>query len=229
MATSQTRFSSADRREQILEIASGLFAQQGFQGTTTKLIAERSGVTEALIFRHFPSKDELYWAVIQRKIDSAAPIEHLLETLEAGGNDLEVLSRIAFQVLERRAQDQTLSRLLLFSALERHELSERFFRNYIANYFEVLARFVRQGITAGRFRAVDPLLAARGFLGMVIYHSWIQELYGGKTVQDFDLDLVSQTLASIWLEGVQAKGAKLRSKNAKMKRKRASKHQVKRA
>src|SRR5512143_3804964 len=115
MTTPQPRFSSADRREQILEIATGLFAQQGFQGTTTKLIAEKSGVTEALIFRHFPSKEELYWAVIERKINCAAPLEHLLESLEAGGNDLEVLSRIAQQVLERRAEEPTLSRLLLCS------------------------------------------------------------------------------------------------------------------
>lgn len=229
MATSQARFSSADRREQILAIATELFAQQGFQGTTTRFIAAKSGVTEALIFRHFPSKDELYWAVIQRKIDSAAPAEHMLEILEAGGSDLEVLSRLALQVLERRAQDQTLSRLLLFSALEKHELSERFFRNYIANYFEVLARFVRNGIAGGRFRALDPLLAARGFLGMVIYHSWVQELYGGKTVQDFDLKLVSRTLASIWLQGVQAKGKEPRPRRRKESRMRAGKHLVKKA
>jgi len=215
MATPQTRFSSADRREQILEVATGLFAQQGFQGTTTKVIAEKSGVTEALIFRHFPSKEELYWAVIERKIDCAAPLERLLENLEAGGDDLDILSRVAFEVLERRAKDQTLSRLLLYSALEKHDLSARFFRNYIANYFEVLARFVRQGIAAGRFRKIDPLLAARGFLGMVIYHSWIQELYGGKEVQDFDLHVVSRTLARIWLQGVQVE-KKLARRKVKM-------------
>ncbi|MFY9562576.1 MAG: TetR/AcrR family transcriptional regulator [Terriglobales bacterium] len=227
MATPQTRFSSADRREQILDVATLLFAQQGFQGTTTKLIAEKSGVTEALIFRHFPSKEELYWAVIERKIDCAAPLERLLENLEAGGDDLEILSRVAFQVLERRAKDQTLSRLLLFSALEKHELSERFFRNYIANYFEVLARFVREGIAAGRFRNVDPLLAARGFLGMVVYHSWIQELYGGREVQDFDLHVVSRTLARIWLQGVQAEKKSALRRRKLLPRKNRLKHQVK--
>ncbi len=118
MATSQTRYSSADRREQILEVATGLFAQQGFQGTTTKIIAENSGVTEALIFRHFASKEELYWAVIERKINCAAQLERLVKSLEAGGDDLEVLSRVALEVLERRAKDQTLSRLLLYSALK---------------------------------------------------------------------------------------------------------------
>lgn len=229
MATPQIRFSSADRREQILAISTELFAEQGFQGTTTKLIADKSGVTEALIFRHFSSKEDLYWAVIQRKIDSASPVEHMMEILQAGGSDLEVLSRLALQVLERRAKDQTLSRLLLYSALEKHELSERFFRNYIANYFEVLARFVRDGIAAGRFRAVDPLLAARGFLGMVIYHSWIQELYGGKAVQDFDLKAVSRTLASIWLQGVQAKGTVPLARREKRSRRRVGKHLVKRA
>jgi len=226
MATAQIRFSSADRREQILEVATALFAQQGFQGTTTKVIAEKSGVTEALIFRHFPSKEELYWAVIERKIECAAPLERLLENLEAGGDDLDVLSRVAFEVLERRAKDQTLSRLLLYSALEKHELSERFFRNYIANYFEVLARFVRQGIAAGRFRKVDPLLAARGFLGMVIYHSWIQELFGGKVVQDFDLQVVSRTLARIWLQGVRVERKLARKTPKRLPRRKRLKHQV---
>jgi AcrR family transcriptional regulator len=226
MATPQTRYSSADRREQILEIATGLFAQQGFQGTTTKVIAEKSGVTEALIFRHFPSKEELYWAVIERKINSAAPLERLLKNLEGGGDDLDVLSRVAFEVLERRAKDQTLSRLLLYSALEKHELSERFFRNYIANYFEALAQFVRRGTSAGRFRRVDPLLAARGFIGIVVYHSWIQELFGGKEVQDFDLHVVSRTLARIWLQGVQAekKSARVREKVLRPRKRRE--HQV---
>jgi AcrR family transcriptional regulator len=227
MATPQTRFSSADRREQILEVATGLFAQQGFQGTTTKTIAEKSGVTEALIFRHFPSKEELYWAVIERKIDCAAPLERLLENLEAGGDDLDILSRVAFEVLERRAKDQTLSRLLLYSALEKHDLSERFFRNYIANYFEVLARFVRQGIATGRFRNVDPMLAARGFLGMVIYHSWIQELFGGKEVQDFDLHVVSRTLARIWLQGVQVEKKLARRKAKLLPRRKRLRHLVK--
>lgn len=224
MATPQTRYSSADRREQILDVATGLFAQQGFRGTTTKLIADGAGVTEALIFRHFPTKEELYWAVIERKINSSAPGERMREILEDGTDDLETFSRIAFQVLERRAKDQTLSRLLLFSALEKHELSERFFQNYVADYFEVLARFVRKGIADGRFRTMDPLLAARGFLGMVIYHSWIQELYGGKRYQDFDPHVVCRTIAGIWLQGMRP-ATKNRSRKL-LPRKNVKKHRL---
>ena len=212
MASPQTRFSAADRREQILDVATDLFAQQGYGGTTTRLIAERAAVNEALIFRHFTSKEELYWAVIERKIIASAPRERMQQDLEAGGEDLDVLSRVALQVLERRSKDHTLSRLLLFSALEKHELSERFFRYYVADYFEALASFVRKGIDAGRFRPMDPLLAARSFLGMVIYHSWIQELYGGKKVLEFDPQVVSRTLAGIWLGGMYPKEKKRTSR-----------------
>jgi AcrR family transcriptional regulator len=204
MATAQVRYSAADRRVQILEAATQLFARQGFQGTTTKQISEHTGVTEALIFRHFASKDDLYWAVIERKITAAAPGEHMRERLSAGGNDLEILSGVAAQILERRAKDQSLSRLLLYTALENHRLSHRFFRTYVAECYEVLADYIRRRIADGAFRPVDPLLAARGFLGMVVYHSWIQELFGGKRYQKFSVQQVSKTLAGVWLQGMLA-------------------------
>jgi TetR/AcrR family transcriptional regulator len=204
MATAQVRYSAADRRVQILESATQLFARQGFQGTTTKQISEYTGVTEALIFRHFASKDDLYWAVIERKITAAAPGDHMRERLSAGGSDLEVLSGVASQILERRAKDQTLSRLLLYTALENHRLSHRFFRTYVAECYEVLADYIRRRVADGAFRPVDPLLAARGFLGMVVYHSWIQELFGGKRFQSFSVQQVSKTLAEVWLHGMQS-------------------------
>jgi|SRR5581483_1166377 len=202
MATPQLRYTAADRKEQILEIATGLFAQQGFQGTTTKQIAESSGVTEALIFRHFPSKEELYWAVIERKINLAGPAERMRERLRVSGTDLEVLSGVAQEILERRAKDQTLSRLLLYSALENHRLSHRFFETYVSELYGVLSDYIRKRIAEGRFRRVDPVLAARGFLGMVIYHSWVQELFGGKRYQNFSVQHVSETMAQVWLHGM---------------------------
>lgn len=202
MATSQIRFSAADRREQILSVATRLFARQGFQGTTTKEIALRSGVTEALIFRHFPSKEHLYWAVIQSKIKDAAAIERLREKVTTVASDAEILAGLAAEILDRRSRDQTLSRLLLYSALENHRLSHRFFRTYVAGYYEIMADYIRRRVDDGAFREVDPLLAARGFLGMVIYHSWVQELFGGKRYQKFSVYQVSETMADIWLQGM---------------------------
>jgi len=206
MAATPARFSAAQRRTQILDVAMRLFARQGFQGTTTREIAEAARVNEAIIFRHFPTKDDLDWAVIEHKIESGNGHERLRERLESGAGDVEVFAAIARQILERQAKDTTMSRLLLFSGLENHRLSQRFFRTYVAEYYEILAGHIRQRIREGEFRDVDPLLAARGFLGMVVYHSWVQELFGGKRFQKFENQQVSRTLADIWLAGMLVRG-----------------------
>lgn len=54
------RLSSDERRLAILEAAVPLFAEEGFRGVTTRKLAERAGVSEALLYQHFPSKEALY-------------------------------------------------------------------------------------------------------------------------------------------------------------------------
>jgi AcrR family transcriptional regulator len=201
--TAPIRYSAADRRQQILDVALKLFARHGFQGTTTRRIAQAAAVNEALIFRHFPTKEELYWAVLQRECDrEGGPGAFQQKLVTHQGVDRELFVGIACEILDRRSRDTTLSRLLLFSALENHRLSQRFFRTYLAQYFETLARYIQDGIEDGRFRALDPMLAARGFLGMVVYHAWVQELFAWKQVQKFNNRDVAQTLTDIWFAGM---------------------------
>lgn len=200
-ARAQVRLRAADRRKQILEVATRLFARQGFRGTTTRQVADAARVNEALIFRHFPTKDDLYWGVLNEKVRSQGAHKELSRRLE-GSKDLhELFTALAEDLLQR---DVTLSRLLWFSALENHRLAGRFFKTYVAKYYEELAEHVRLHQSRGEFRKVDPLLAARGFLGMVAYHFLIQELFGAKRYQKFDCHKVSETMADIWLTGVTA-------------------------
>ena len=67
------RLSSLDRRRQILRAASGIFARKGYRGTTTREIAESAGINEALLFRHFPSKEKLYWTLIEEAVQRQRP------------------------------------------------------------------------------------------------------------------------------------------------------------
>jgi len=62
------RLAAADRRESILAAATQAFATDGFGGARTQQIARAAGVSEALLFRHFPSKAALYDAVHERLI-----------------------------------------------------------------------------------------------------------------------------------------------------------------
>ena len=204
MASPHTRVPAEGRRQQILEVATDLFARQGFNGTTTRQIAQGATVNEAIIFRHFPTKEDLYWAVIEHQCSLRAGRAMLEARLASAADPVEVLVGVAEDMLNR---DTTLTRLLLFTALEKHELSDRFYRTNVAGYFELLAEFMRRNIEEGRFRKVDPLLAARAFIGMLTHHFQVQELYGGKKYQQFDTHEVSRTLVDIWLQGVRLQGS----------------------
>jgi AcrR family transcriptional regulator len=204
MLRSSKRVPSPERRSQILAVATELFARQGLHGTTTRQIADQVGVKETILFRLFPSKEELYWAVIDQKCQ-ARPGRKLLESqLAAEMDERRVFAAIAAGVLRRNTEDPTLMRLLMFSGLEAHELSERFFETYIAEYYATLASYIRRRIREGTFRKVDPLLAARAFLGMVSNHFLMQELFGAERYQRFDIKTVSEILTDIWLKGMKA-------------------------
>lgn len=206
------RLSALDRRRQIMRSASGLFARRGYRGTTTREIAARAGINEALLFRHFPSKQRLYWTIIEELCSARGRRLKIKKILDAGGTDYEVFAAIAREFLVRTARDTELTRLLWFTALENHKLSQRFFRTFVAVYYEALAAHIRRRVSEGAFRKVDPLLSARGFFGMVVYHFLVQELFGGSKYQKFDPETVASTLAGIWLNGMQS-AASLKNSN----------------
>jgi AcrR family transcriptional regulator len=60
------RLKAPQRREQLLEVATRLFARSGYDATTTAAIAEAAGVTEPILYRHFKSKQDLFIAIVRR-------------------------------------------------------------------------------------------------------------------------------------------------------------------
>ena len=118
------------RREQILRTAVTLFSQKGFKGTTTKEIAKAAGVSEAIIFRHFANKEELYGAILDSKSCHDGlrryPWEsnELLQEAIQDKDDYRVFYHLALQAMENHRKDEGFMRLLFYSALEEHELAE---------------------------------------------------------------------------------------------------------
>ncbi|HTG00774.1 MAG TPA: TetR/AcrR family transcriptional regulator [Nitrospirota bacterium] len=60
-----SRLTADERRQSIINAVIGLFAEKGFDGTTTRELAQAAGISEALLFKHFPSKHSLYVAVLE--------------------------------------------------------------------------------------------------------------------------------------------------------------------
>ncbi len=175
------RISAAARRASIIHSAAALFGERGFEGTKTREIAARAGVSEALIFRHFPSKEELYTAILAE--ESPLPgLRKRIAQLAEQRKDKEVFTVIADTIVGG-APDPNLMRLILFSALENHELSDMFFQNHIRQFYDVLASYIEMRIEEGAFQPVPPLVAARAFMGMLIYHRLLTVLFRANLPQ----------------------------------------------
>jgi AcrR family transcriptional regulator len=182
----------------LIAAAASLFADKGFNGTTTKEIAKAAGVSEALVFKHFPTKRALYAAILAEKVT----VDELLGTVAEAAkkrDDRRVFTLIAgFRI--RPGADSTLLRLLLFSALEGHELSEMFFDKHHRVFYDHLATYIETRIAEGAFRSVDPLLTARAFIGMVVHHRLLHEIFGVPMHRSHD-ETVS-TYVDIFLTGL---------------------------
>lgn len=115
-APRRTRMSRAARREQVLEIAQDLFATQGYHHVSMDDIADQALVSKPVLYRHFPSKLDLYLAVVDRGGDAlVAEVEEALGKLaeaEAGTEDGEAvvraLVRAYFTYVEQAGHSSTL-------------------------------------------------------------------------------------------------------------------------
>lgn len=82
MASGRVRLSATERRAQIAAAAREVFIERGINGTRSRDIAERAGITEAYLYRHFHSKDEIF----QLAID--APLDELIRRLRDETHEL---------------------------------------------------------------------------------------------------------------------------------------------
>jgi AcrR family transcriptional regulator len=196
------RMSAEGRREQILNGAWRLFAQKGFRGTTTREIARQLGISEALMFKYFPTKAALYRAIIQKRMNGAEEMIFPTEAIDSK-DDRQVFKSILSYLLRKNTSDPSFMRLLNYSALEGHDLSKMFFENHALDHSKLLAGYIRRRIRENAFRKVDPLLTARAFIGMAIHYVMSQEIYGLKKFFHFSQDKVVDTLADLFLNGLK--------------------------
>jgi AcrR family transcriptional regulator len=205
--------SGNERRGQIVRVASALFAKKGFKGTTTRLIAERAGISEAVIFKHFTKKADLYKAIIRHCCEDEHGSSRLLNALK-GRKGKAVFTALASFMLKEHRKDPTLMRLITYSALERNPLSDMFIRTKGLELIEFLESHIRGLVRDRVFRRVDPAVAARAFIGMVLQYSISQELYGLKRFFKRPDEKVVNSFVGIFFDGMRANPRKGLSEKA---------------
>lgn len=190
--------SSSATRDRILAASRELFAACGFRGTTTAAIARKAGVNEALIFRHFPAKSDLYTAILSAKLAD----EKLTRIIEAAQGDVpadEVLRLVAKRFGEYA--DPEFLRLYYHSALEGHELASGFYDQFVRRLISVVEQVIKRGMREGTFRKVEARTAALAFTGMLRSYCLTRALFPGHELKASGT-AVTATFCDYFLNGI---------------------------
>lgn len=196
------RLTLAKRHEQLLAVATRIFARHGFSGTKFRAIAQECGITEALIFNHFHDKKALYRRILDSRLNQ--PEREAFPPFSRFRNDdAAFLSFVASGLLARMESEPLFTRLLLYGALEGHPVAEAFVERRIRRSTAYLARYISRRRRQGAFREVDPDVAARAFLGMVVHHSHLTHLFGYPLRPAVPQETLVRAWVVLFLNGVR--------------------------
>jgi AcrR family transcriptional regulator len=203
--STRKRLSKEERRKRVLNAALEVFAESGYAGARTQAIASRAGISNALIFQHFASKQELYRSALEFLFDEH-PIRSEFDAADSARPVEQVLLELALHLLRHVREDPRIPRLALHLALERS--ASRRDRADLAwpagDLVKMLKRFFEQRIDSGELRALDARTAATCFVGAVLLHA-IQQTPDGRAAQDDQAEEVAAaTLVRIFCSGMLA-------------------------
>ena len=162
------RLKGEQRRELILKAARRVFAEHGFRGTTTRALAEAAGVSEALLFQHFPSKEALYAAMLATftQPPDVSPFRELMALAPSTATLVRIVHAFYGSHIEQQdemAEDYkgTLARLMFRSMTEDGEFARSYLRAVPSRLARGIAQCIRAAIDAGDLVAapVSPDLA----------------------------------------------------------------------
>jgi AcrR family transcriptional regulator len=162
-------------RDKILDVAEALFARSGFSGIGMREVAREVGLGKSSLFHHFPSKQALYFLVLERVLGRIA--ERILPLFVASTTPTQRLDALSDALVDALAEHPTSARLLLRTLFEVNpfmgsdappeaEAGDAMLMALI----ETFQNLIREGIECGEFRDVSPAHATQTIVGSAVFH-----------------------------------------------------------
>jgi AcrR family transcriptional regulator len=181
----------AVKDEEILKAAMKTIVREGYDGATTKLIADEAGINEVTLFRKFHSKENILQAVIMQQRDNA------LQALTSAFLSREVheddkgnapriattLTELGYRLIEFMKTRMDLM-ILLISEGRRKPSVAKVISSIPQDMIVQLRKLFEEQMRLKKIRDVDPQLAAVTFLGFLFYYSLMKELFNDKVIKE---------------------------------------------
>ncbi len=197
--------------ERLLDAAEELFALRGFGGVGLAEVAERAGLGKASLFHYFPSKAQLYCAVMARVLSTLD--EALVRSLAEGGSPTLRLDRWVDTAIDVLAEHRAYPRLLVRVLVEDDELpyglSEgKEAADAVRRIGITAVRLLREGMAAGEFREANAGHLLQSIIGAVVHPlatgRFGEELAGGSLFDPAQIALRKQTVKDLLHTGIVA-------------------------
>ncbi len=191
-----------ETRTRILKSALKLFAKLGYDGTTTRDLAESAGIAEGTLFRHFPNKKAILIEVATQ--GWVEILTDLLTELSEMGSYKAVA-----QVMRRRMlnlhKNADMLKVCFMEAQFHPELRDRIQLEVIDKMTDVAEVFFQSAMDQGIYRRMNPKIVARVFLGMFAVAGFSQDTIMGEGSSPAEMQEMAEGLADIFLNGVLVK------------------------
>jgi AcrR family transcriptional regulator len=190
------------RPDEVLEAALDVFAVNGFAATRMEDIAKAAGLSKAAIYLYFPSKDDVFKALVEQRIgvvqshfDAAAkdqkhdPLAGLQRAIRLWANSFHDLRLAA------------LPRIILAEALRFPELADFYHRTVIERTQASLIELFQAGIDKGLFRPVEPLVAARALMSPLMFEILRRQAFPAH-IPPLSMDELVDSIFDLFLMGL---------------------------
>lgn len=167
------------RKDAILDEATRLFAERGYAACSMADLAECVGLRKASLFHHFPSKDDLYGAVLERLTRSIA--ETISRTVSNDGGYHEQLDRMSDGMVSAFGEQPFAARIVAREMMDWGPFARSRFNELVAPVLQAAEGFLRAGQEAGAFARRDVHHLVLSLMGLHVMPFAVHEMVKALT------------------------------------------------
>jgi AcrR family transcriptional regulator len=194
--------SETQTRGRILQAAQRLFAAKGFEGTTTRDLAQTAGVAEGTLFRHFANKKAILVEVATSGwVDILTDL--LTELSEMGS--YQAIAQVMRRRMWNLQKNADIMRVCFMEVQFHPDLRDRIQTEVIDKMTDVAEAFFQTAIDKGIYRQMDAKLGAKVFLGLFAIAGFSDSTLIEPNASPQEMQKMAEGLADIFLNGVLAK------------------------
>jgi AcrR family transcriptional regulator len=193
------------RREQILKAALEIFSRKGYAAATIPEIARAAGVAAGTIYIYYPSKRELFIAVIKNFIITA-PLIDLIDKMPKG-DITEILKNILRDRFDLIKND-IIARMpsLMGEVLNDPEIKKLWLKDFLHPFLGRLEMGYRMMTASGKFRRIEPAVAVRAVGGMIIGFMMLRLMEGEDSpLKKVEQEKIAEEIVNLMLHGLLRK------------------------